>query len=84
MVAMYDVCTVAEAADIHLDEPGRLHAYNGSEDGDDKDFGGAEQTWDLQTFSDQSAGGVSALQQTNLFVGMWSLMARLLSRSSKD
>lgn len=50
--------SAAEAADIQSDDPVSLHPDNVSEGGDHRDAVPAEQIWDLQDLSNQSASDI--------------------------
>lgn len=63
LVTVSEAHSAAKGAGVQLGNPAPLHPDNVSEGGGDRDCGRTEQMWGLQDCSDQSSGGVFALQQ---------------------
>lgn len=62
-MTMSEARNAGEAASVQLDEPVPLHHDNVFEGGDEGYDGHAEPIQDMPDLSDQSAGGMSALQR---------------------
>lgn len=63
LMTMFKTQSATESASVQPDWPVPLLPDNISAGGDSRDGVHAERIWDLQDLSDQSAGGVLALQQ---------------------
>lgn len=62
LMTMSETRSAAEGTGSQIDESAFLHSDNVSESRDDKDGASVEQILDLQDLSDQTVGGVSAVQ----------------------